>query len=317
MRRVELSFREAVPMLLSAGGSVALFYSGLFSFLFAVPVQVMYTKEGPVKGAVTAGVSAAVIVVVHLLQVLRLEEMQPDVLRLLFLDSLMPVGVLAGLTVINVDHRRAWWIRLLMGSAVALLGAVPSLRIIAQMSEGAGPLSAQVDSMMTMLGVSDDAGMVLETVRTIAMNTIGIGLVAALSANWWLGRSIVLRRYGLVQSLRPARVADALIWVVIAGLAVVIMTWISGESRLAPFGWNALLIGAYLFAIQGVGLIQHLIRRRGAGDRGERWVPTVVLMLLFVPGLNIIAVLGVPLLGMSEIWVDYKRGENYEGDTER
>jgi hypothetical protein len=25
----------------------------------------------------------------------------------------------------------------------------------------------------------------------------------------------------------------------------------------------------------------------------------------------------VPLLGMSEIWVDYKRGENYEGDTER
>jgi hypothetical protein len=308
--------QEAVPLLLSAAASVLLFYSGLFAFLFAVPVQLVYTKYGPQKGMMTAAGTAIAIVAVHLLQVTRLETIPTDMVRLLFLDSLMPVGLLAGLTVINLDHRHPWWGRLLVGSVVALLGAVPSLRLLALAGDGTGPLSDQLSAMVEMLGVSENTDELIRTIQQVAMNTVGIGLVATLAANWWLGRSIVLRRYGLMQSLRPARVMNDLVWVVIAGLAIVVGSEFVEAGFATSIGWNALLVGAFLFGVQGVGLIQHLLRLRGGTDRGERWVPTVVLMLLFVPGLNLLVMLGVPLLGMSEVWIDYRRGEEYEGHSE-
>lgn len=308
--------QEAVPLLLSAAASVLLFYSGLFAFLFVVPVQYVFTKYGPQKGVVTAAGTAAVVVVVHLLQVARLESIPADMVRLLFLDSLMPVGLLAGLAVINLNHRHPWWGRLLIGSAVAVLGAVPSLRILALAGEGTGPLSDQISAMVEMLGVTENTEQMIRTIQQVAMNTVGIGIVATLAANWWLGRSIVLRRYGLMESLRPARVMNDLVWVVIVGLAIVVGSEFVETGFATPLGWNALLVGSFLFGVQGVGLIQHFVRLRGGTDRGERWVPTVVLMLLFVPGINLLVMLGVPLLGMSEVWVDYRRGEEYEGHSE-
>lgn len=307
--------QEAVPLLLSAAASVLLFYSGLFAFLFVVPVQYIYTKHGPQKGMLTAAGTAAAVVVVHLLQVTRLDSVPADMVQLLFLDSLMPVGLLVGLTIINLDHRHPWWGRLLLGSAAALLGAVPSLRLLALAGDGTGPLHDELSSMVEMLGGADDPDQLIRTIRQVAMNTVGIGIVATLSANWWLGRNIVLRRYGLMQSLRPARILNDLVWVVIAGLAIVVASEFVETGFATALGWNALLVGSFLFGVQGVGLIQHLLRLRGGTDRGERWVPTVVLMLLFVPGINLLVMLGVPLLGMSEVWVDYRRGEEYEGDS--
>ena len=311
-----MSVREAVPLLLAAVAGVLLFYSGVFAVLFAVPVQVIFTKDGPRKGIAAAGATAVAIVVFHLSQVMRIDSVPSETLRLLFLDSLMPVGLLIGLAVFNLDHRHPWWGRLIAGSVVGVLGAVPSLRILAQADEGTGPLSDQLTAMVEALGMTERPDAFIRMVRTVALNTIGVGIVGAIAANSWIGRSIVLRRYGLSQSLRPARVPERMVWVVIVGLAVVLATWIGDVPLVAPVGWNALLIGAFFFGVQGVGLIQHLLRRRGMAPQGERWVATGVLILLLIPGVNVVALIGVPLLGMSEVWVDYKRGDEYEGHSE-
>ncbi len=316
MRNTSLPVQEAVPLLLSAAASVVLFYSGLFAFLFVVPVQYIYTRYSPQKGSLVAVATAVVIVAVHMLQVTRLDDVPSEMVRLLFFDSLMPAGLLAGVAVINLNHRHPWWGRLLIGAAVAVLGALPSLRILALAGDGSGPLNDQITAMVEMLGVTQGTDEMIRTIQQVAMNTVGIGMVATLAANWWLGRSIVLRRYGLMQSLRPARVMNDLVWVVIAGLAVVVASEFLETGFVLPLGWNALLVGSFLFGVQGVGLIQHLLRLRGGTDRGERWVPTIVLMLLFIPGINLLVMVGVPLLGMSEVWVDYKRGDEYEGHSE-
>ncbi|MCG8480575.1 MAG: hypothetical protein MI724_15890 [Spirochaetales bacterium] len=99
-------YRKAAPLVVSAIGSAVLFYSGIFAFLFAVPVQVAYTRRGPAYGVVSAAVTAAVIVTVHVVQVLRLESVGTEMVRVLFLDSLMPVGLLAGLSVFNIYRSR-------------------------------------------------------------------------------------------------------------------------------------------------------------------------------------------------------------------
>jgi hypothetical protein len=303
-------------MLLSALAAVLLFYSGLFAFLFAVPVQVTFTRRGPEQGIVSTLLTGALIVVIHALQVLQLEAAADGTLGLLLLDALMPLGMLAGVTILNVDRSHPWWLRLLFGAAVAVAAAIPSLRLLAQAATGEGPLGEQLAGMLAMIGVQENPDVWLRAVQQLVFNSVGLGLTAAIAATWWMGRGIVFRSYGLVQSLRVARVPDTLVWAVIAGLALVVTSWLGERAMLSAIGWNILLVSGFLYGIQGTGLVQHVLRRRGMSAAGERWVVTVALMLLFIPGINLIVTAGLPLFGLSEVWIDYKRGEQYEGDSE-
>lgn len=305
-------------MLWYVGASVLLFYSGFFSFLFAVPLQVAYYRWGDKRGITVATVTAAAIVVVHLLQSLRFDEVGSQVLRIMLLDSLMPIGLLAGLTVFNIARGYPWWVRLLTAAGIAVAGALPSLRLLHQAVEGEGALAEQLTSMLTILGVDDNAQLWIEMVQRVVFSSVGLGLTVAVAANWWIGRNIAFRGTAPVSVLRTARVPDQMIWVVISGLAVVVLGWLRDVPFWAEIiGWNSLLIASFLFAVQGIGIAQHLLVLRGVGPLGERWVLTGVLILIFLPGINVVVSIALPLFGMSELWIDYKRGESHESDIEQ
>jgi hypothetical protein len=318
MKSQGVDFRSLTPFIGYAGASVLLFYSGVFAFIFAVPVQIAYSRYGKEKGLIVAGVTAGLVIVVHLLQAVRFEAAGTGVVRILFMDSLMPIGILAGLSLFNVARHYDWWVRLVGAAAVALLGAVPSLHLLRQAVIGEGPLAEQLTDMLSVLGINENPGQWIEMVQRIVFNTIGLGLLAAIAANWWIGRSFSRKGLAPAGILRQAEVPDEGVWVVIAGLALVILAWLRDVSLwIEMAGWNVLLIASFLFAIQGMGILQHLIVRRGAGPAAERWIVTGVLILMFLPGLNIIVSIGLPLFGMSEVWIDYKRGESYESNTEQ
>lgn len=310
------AFRLALPVLIAVGLASALFYSGVFAFLFAVPVQVMFSQRGWRTGLAAAGGTAAAVLVLHTLQALRLGGGDQNLVPLMLLDALMPIGLLAGVALFNIYRSYPWWARLLAGGAIGVLGAIPSLRILAQASEGAGPLGAQLTAMVEMLGVQQDTDAFVSMVQRVARSTVGVGLTAALAANIWLGTGMVRRRFGGSQSLRSVRAPEWMVWVVIVGLALVLGAWAGELPLLEAPGWNLLLVGAFLYGLHGIGLIQHLFIRRGMPVTAERWIVTIALMLLFVPGFNLVVMLAVPLLGMSEVWVDYKRGETDESHSE-
>ncbi len=306
---------QAKSLAITALLSAVLFYSGFFTFLFAVPVQYSYTRHGGHRG-VLATISAGVLILaVHLFRVVRISS-AVGAPEFVVLDVLMPLGMLAGLAVFNVARQYPWWLRLLGGGAVALIAAFPSLRVIALLGQGNGELTEQFNSMLNVMGVEHNHEIWVQLVRRIVLSSIGLALTAGIAANWWLGTGIARRSDGAVLTLRRARVPDRLVWMVIGGLAVVVATWITGAGRFAPVGWNFLLVGGFLFAIQGIGLIQHLLHLRGVGAYGERWVLTLVLVGLFIPGVNVLVAGALPLLGISELWIDYRRGERYEGNTE-
>lgn len=317
MNQKGVNLRSLTPLILFAGAAALLFYSGLFAFLFAVPIQVAFFRKGKEYGVGTAAATALVIVVIHLLQSLRFEAVGTDALRILFLDSLMPIGLLAGLSVFNLAKRYDWWVRLVVATGIAIVGALPSLRLLQQAAAGDGALAEQLTSMLSVLGVQDNAGQWISMVQRIVFNSIGVGLTVSIAANWWIGRNIAWRGAAPVRVLRDARIPDEMIWAVIAGLSVVVLAWLRETPALIEIvGWNVLLITAFLFAVQGIGLAQHLLVRRGVGPIGERWVLTAVLILLFLPGLNVLVSIGLPLFGMSELWIDYKRGESDESNSE-
>lgn len=284
--------------------------------MFAVPVQVNYSRRGAPLGIRSALATGALIVVVHLAQVFRLDGVQGETVRLLLLDSLMPIGVLLAVSLFNLLRSITWAYRLVVATVPALLASLPSIVILVAASSGDGPLGEQLSEMLSTLGMGVNLEYWLAAVRRIVLNTVGVGLLASVAANWWIGRSIVLRGSAGSASLRDARVPDPMVWFVIAGLAGVLLAWLAGLAALEPLAWNIMLVAAFTYGVQGIGLIQHLLRRRGLSERSERWVLTLSLVALFLPGINVLAAIGIPLLGMSEIWIDFKRGEKYEGHSE-
>ncbi len=318
MKSQGVDLRSLTPFIGYAGASVLLFYSGVFAFIFAVPVQIVYSRYGKENGLAVATTTAVLIILVHLLQAVRFDGAGTGVIRILLMDSLMPIGILAGLSVFNVARNYEWWARLVGATGVALLGAIPSLFLLHQAVVGEGALAEQLTGMLSVLGINDNPGQWIEMVQRIVFNTIGLGLLAAVAANWWIGRNFARKGHVPTGILRRAGVPEDGIWVVIAGLAIVVLAWLRDVSLwIEMAGWNILLIASFLFAVQGIGILQHLIVRRGGGPAAERWVVTGALILMFLPGLNIIVSIGLPLFGMSEVWIDYKRGETNESNIEQ
>lgn len=305
-----------MALVVPAAVSALLFYTGFFSFVFAIPVQVTFTRHGERRGLQTAAATAAVILVAHVSQVMRLQAAAGVSAGALILDALMPAGFLAGLVVFNMA-RGLWWWRLMMATAVATGAALPGLvSLLGWVSDGAGGRE-QVAAVFAALGMGENWQIWLEVVRRVLFSSIVFGMATGIAANWWLGRSIVLRMYGEAGTLRKARVPEAFVWAVIAGLSLVVASWLREFVWAGVLGWNVLLFSAFLFAVQGVGIIQHLLALRGVGEHGQRMVVTGAIIGAIVPGINVLVLGGLPLLGISEIWIDYKRGEYDESNTQQ
>jgi hypothetical protein len=125
-----------------------------------------------------------------------------------------------------------------------------------------------------------------------------------------------LRTFRVVRFRLPV----AAVWVLIAAWAAVLGSVLLDLGWLDFAIWNLAFLALAVYAIQGLAILWHLLERRKV-RRGTRIGIAVALVVgLLVPGLNLVFLLGVPGLGISEVWVDYHRfersGEEDEGNTE-
>jgi hypothetical protein len=235
------------------------------------------------------------------------------------MDVLLPGGILAGLLLFNIVRSLPWSLRLSAAGCLGVLGAVPVIVMFGTDQAANQVLQQEIMPMLQSMGLGVDAGRLISQVRRIVLSTIGLAMTTSIAANWWIGKQFSFRSR---LRLRAAVVDDRLIWMVIGGLSLIVLGWAGsgGEGvvyRIAPFlGWNAAGVGAFIFGVQGVGIIEHLLERRGASRRSTRWILMLLALALFLPGVNIVVLVGLPGLGISEIWLDYKRRGINEGHTE-
>ena len=101
-------------------------------------------------------------------------------------------------------------------------------------------------------------------------------------------------------SLRDWRLPDAAVWTLIAGLALLLTPW----SSWRPTGWTLLLGAGLGYCAQGIAVAGGLFLARGVP--GPVTVLTMLFLLLI---LNVYFVLGAAMLGLSDVWLDYRRLE--------
>jgi hypothetical protein len=146
----------------------------------------------------------------------------------------------------------------------------------------------------------------------VLANTYGVGLLIMLVVNWYLG-SLLAHRFSTGVPAPPrvdrfAMPAEA-IWALSGSIAVLVLAVVGDFRVLEAVGWNLSVAALTFYALQGIAVIRHLLRYYRVQQGVRMAVIVGVVVLLFVPGMNIMVLLGVPGLGVSEHWIDYHRFE--------
>jgi hypothetical protein len=125
---------------------------------------------------------------------------------------------------------------------------------------------------------------------------LALGSLAALGVAWWGYRRLALREAAPLGRFREFRFPDVLVWVLIAGLVLVLLPL--GEAALRA-GSNLLTFMAALYALRGLAVLVVLV---GAAP-GFLAVVLGALAILFLYPLVVAATL---VVGLSDTWLDLR-----------
>jgi hypothetical protein len=123
---------------------------------------------------------------------------------------------------------------------------------------------------------------------------LALGSVAALGLAWWAYRRLVARETPL-GLLRDFRFSDDLVWVLIAGLVLVVAPLGAVATRA---GVNVLAFMVALYAVRGVAVLLALVGMPGV-------VGTIVAVLAALV-LYPIVMTGAVVLGITDTWLDLR-----------
>ena len=143
------------------------------------------------------------------------------------------------------------------------------------------------------------------------------GYFVNLAAGWTVGDRVAVRnRFRRERSIARFALPEATVWPLIVAWAVVLLGRFAKLGYLGAFALNAGLILLALYAVQGLAIIETLVARRaGRRAQGTRWLVLAMMLALLVPALAVLALVVIPLVGVSEIWVRY-RVERKDGTDE-
>lgn len=164
-------------------------------------------------------------------------------------------------------------------------------------------LTAGYEPYLSMLSEREGGAVLVEAMRQGAQvqallfpALVAISSLSGLAVAWWVYRRVALRRRDALRPLAEFRFADELVWLLIAGLLLMLIPLGEVASRA---GSNLLAFTATLYALRGVGVLLVL-----AGMPGP-----IVLALAFVIGVLLypLVMAAAFVIGLSDIWFDIRR----------
>ena len=144
-------------------------------------------------------------------------------------------------------------------------------------------------------GLTDAVYRTAEVHGTIFPALVGLVSMSALGATWWLFVRMSQGRDDGVEPLAQFRFNDQLVWVLIAGLVLVVVGWSEAWSLA---GTNALVFMGALYALRGVAVVLWLY-----GGLSVAGVALLVIGLLLAAPVLIGAAL---FIGIGDTWLDLR-----------
>ncbi len=314
--------RRWIEIALFTGAAFLLYQVRAAFFLSAVPLFLLgYRRDGYAQ-LYGAGIY---LLAVGMETALRLRGVDtPGLGRFFFLlEFAYPFSLVTGILVLQWMGERVLY-RLL--SAVVLVGGitVPFILVYMNSDEVTTFLSEQIRMIATAFqeafsqsgelsvsgGEASAGDAMVKLVRELFFRNFLFSYFLLLTAMWALSDGIYRRTLARAPfSLSDFTVPESFLWPLLSAWAAVLLDVILGLGFFGYLIWNAALILLFVYALQGIGILKFLFRRYGVGGGWRIMVTVASVIILFTPGINLVLIVGVPLLGVSEYWIHYRIGE--------
>jgi hypothetical protein len=143
--------------------------------------------------------------------------------------------------------------------------------------------------------LADSAHRVAELQVMLYPALLALASLAALGVAWWAYGRLVDPTTEPLGRLREFRFDDALVWLLIAGVMVLLMPLDAGGTR---FGTNVLVFMGALYVLRGIAV---LVAIAGAMTGLAMFAAAVLLLLLYPLVLTAAAI-----VGLSDTWLDIR-----------
>ncbi len=289
--------------------------------LFCIPLQILFIRKGErhlLYGCAT--VMAALVVA----GIIRTAPADDSVFRrgIVFFEIGLPAVFLAGL--IAVDYR--WNARfrtlykVLLVTLVAGAVSIPVIYLLGRNDGFSTFLKNQIGSIVGLLqaGAEEnaeasrlfqiDVDMLTERILELILRNYLFMYFLTVAGSVWIGRSIAGRlSRSKPESLRGLHVPDRMIWPLLASWALVLADVLVSIGAVTYAAWNIGLIMLFIFGMQGIGIIQTILDRRAVSRQIRVALTAGMVFLVFWPGVNLVVLIGLPILGVSELWIHYRK----------
>ena len=300
--------------------------------LFCIPLQILYVRKGE-RLLFFSGISVlAALAIAALIRTAPVAE--PGIRQgLLAIDILLPACFIVGLGAVDLEWKvplRRFY-KVILVTAVAGVLSIPAIYLLGRNESISTLIKVQIEAVSqifagavaetpseaTLGGLFSDPDKLVETIKGILLRNYLFIFYIILSGSTWVGTSFGNRTMGKQpRRFVDFRLPEKLIWPLLFSWALVLLDIAFDIGVIKYAAWNLGLIFLLTYGMQGVGILQTILQRRNV-PRGIRMALVFAMVLmLFWPGVNFIIIIGLPVLGISELWVHYRTSQKEQNNNE-
>ncbi len=316
-----MSKRDYIGALIASCISVFAYQTGFFFFLFLVPLQLLLFKSG-VKATRIAVLGVGVALVY--LGFRHTAQGASDIRGyLLLVELVVPILMLGGFLLENgfFGTLGGVLINALLATVITALVSIAVIHVLFSNEAFLAFYKAQFTEMFNVLktAVSTSGDVDLVPLMNMDVDTMLLHVSSVFFKGFLFAYFVILfvsytfalsvdrltkHEVGMITVMIP----DYFVWVLIASLSLVLA---DARFQLAPVlsyvGWNIFLIVMFLYGLRGMGLIRQMFEVRRVHPVIRFFITFAAVMLLLHPRYGRVLLVGIPLVGVSEIWFKYKR----------
>ncbi|MBR4375678.1 MAG: DUF2232 domain-containing protein [Spirochaetia bacterium] len=315
-----MSKRDYIGALIASCISVFAYQTGFFFFLFLVPLQLLLFRSGlKVARVAVLGVGIALVY----LGIKHTAFGNGDVRGyLLLVELVIPFLLLGGFLLENGFFGNLGGVLLnaLLATAMTALVSIAVLQVLnneAFIAYYKAQFAEMFNILKSALAGSSDIDLIpmmdmdVDTMLVHVSSVFYKGFLFAYFCILFLSYTFALSVERLTKheaGIITVMIPDYFVWVLIAALSLVLI-----DARFQPnpvlgyVGWNVFLIVMLLYGLRGLGLIRQMLEVRKVHPVVRYFIAFATVILLLHPRYGRVLLVGIPLIGISEIWFKYKR----------
>ena len=315
-----MSKRDYIGALIASCISVFAYQTGFFFFLFLVPLQLLLFRSGlKVARVAVLGVGIALVY----LGIKHTAFGNGDVRGyLLLVELVIPFLLLGGFLLENGFFGNLGGVLLnaLLATAMTALVSIAVLQVLnneAFIAYYKAQFAEMFNILKSALAGSSDVDLIpmmdmdVDTMLVHVSSVFYKGFLFAYFCILFLSYTFALSVERLTKheaGIITVMIPDYFVWVLIAALSLVLI-----DARFQPnpvlgyVGWNVFLIVMLLYGLRGLGLIRQMLEVRKVHPVVRYFIAFATVILLLHPRYGRVLLVGIPLIGISEIWFKYKR----------